>query len=1332
MKKEDVQLTTAKRAYRNASEEGNRQEEARWANVIGDILKNRGEYVEALRWFRLDYEVSIKYLPEKQLLPTCQSLGEVYLRLEHFKDALIYQKKHLELARDTNDMVEQQRASTQLGRTYHEMFLKSDNDQTSLRNAKKYFISAMKLAQTLKENPQSNKYTFLKEYIDSHNNIGMVEMDLDNLEEAENVLTKGLQICDEEEVVENDDGRTRLHHNLGNVYMELRRWDKARKHIEKDIVICKNIGHCQGEAKGYINLGELHYRVQKYEEATLCYQKAMNLAKSMDDEHALANQIDQNIEVVKEAIKVMEDLKKEEQNLKKLTRNIVMARGTSTERKCLLQQNASLDRLIEKSSIIFAWKKHCEFAKKKKKVASELCDKEKLGDSYLVIGESYQKLRNFNKAQKWYSRSWETYKSIGNMEGQALAKINLGDVLDSVGKWANALDAFSEGYSIARQANLLSVQLYALENMHYSYMIRFDNVEEARRLQSQIDKLKQSNSDNEPLNVPRDCCSETDTEGDDISLIKSDMNYSPRLSDPKSYGIEELADDSVPLVSLLRSNGYQSKSKGSQLTNHCTSTKSLETSPKSMSRSTCSQTASRKRCRLVLSDDEDENKEVWCPRGQVHESPEEHVATSNEFKGRCDLTSHVHDYQDISPVASKCAISASTPVHLEESTSSHKGRSSKLASSTAEDFRCSRDNEAVYASHFGVHGLKCDDGVSENTCKTNGQTVPIFGACDDEYCKHMIFKVEDDFVHIEPRSCKFGDKLCMEQIKVEVACLYFLKLIKENRSRGLLPIIQHLKCGGEILETLDVLDTPKDYMCGKCWVEVSIDRWVPKRLVKLYVDCCNDLSEPPNVKLLTKLYNLEVSEDEIVVSDCELQDISAAPLLNALHLHKTVATLNLSHNLLGNETMEKLKQVFMSSSQKYGGLVLDLHCNRFGPTSLFQICECPVLLSRLEVLNISGNRLTDGCASYLSTILQNCKALYSLNIECCSITSRTIQKVTDSLDSESLLSELFIGYNSSISGNAIVNLLDKLATLKSFSQLSLNGIKLNKNAVDSLCKLIRTSCLSELMIGDTSIGTERATQLMDSWNSEDRELVKLDLSSCLLTSNYIMKLNIDASLIGGILELNLGGNPLTQEGGIALASLLKNPHCCLKVVVLNKCQLGLVGVLGILQSLSDYTTIEELNLSENALHDEYHTLNDPNSLVKGNDHVVNQDGQQEAFGMKADCIELEVAADSEDDEVTKEKSCVSGSCMTSFDLDHSESNATTFIGKLSYAILMAKRLVLLDLSNNGLCGEAVYGAWSKRSTSSGGLTERHIEGSIIHLAVEPRQCCNIKPCCRRF
>lgn len=91
MTREELQLVDAKRAYKNAQAEGNRQEEARWANVIGNALKNRGEYVEALKWFRIDYEITIKHLPEKHLLPTCQSLGEIYLRLEDFKNALTYQ-----------------------------------------------------------------------------------------------------------------------------------------------------------------------------------------------------------------------------------------------------------------------------------------------------------------------------------------------------------------------------------------------------------------------------------------------------------------------------------------------------------------------------------------------------------------------------------------------------------------------------------------------------------------------------------------------------------------------------------------------------------------------------------------------------------------------------------------------------------------------------------------------------------------------------------------------------------------------------------------------------------------------------------------------------------------------------------------------------------------------------------------------------------------------------------------------------------------------------------------------------------------------------------------
>lgn len=52
----------------------------------------------------------------------------------------------------------------------------------------------------------------------------------------------------------------------------------------------------------------------------------------------------------------------------------------------------------------------------KKIISSELHDKQKLIDSFLVIGESYENLREFNKALDWYTRSWEEYQFIGDFE----------------------------------------------------------------------------------------------------------------------------------------------------------------------------------------------------------------------------------------------------------------------------------------------------------------------------------------------------------------------------------------------------------------------------------------------------------------------------------------------------------------------------------------------------------------------------------------------------------------------------------------------------------------------------------------------------------------------------------------------------------------------------------------------------------------------------------------------------------------------------------------------------------------------------------------------------
>ena len=225
---------------------------------------------------------------------------------------------------------------------------------------KKYFKCAKKLVTKLKEDASSEKSLYLKELIDAHNNMGMLELELENFAEAENLLLEGLKICDDEEVNQYDDARTRVHHNLGNLYTKLRIWSKAKVHIEKDIVICREIHHVQGEAKGFINLGELHSQVQKYDDAKLCYDRALNIIKGLEDEDALVDQIHQNIDTVTKAAEVLQELKNDEQKLKKLVRDTSSARGTSNERKLLLEQHAWLGDLIEKARMISAWQKVSE------------------------------------------------------------------------------------------------------------------------------------------------------------------------------------------------------------------------------------------------------------------------------------------------------------------------------------------------------------------------------------------------------------------------------------------------------------------------------------------------------------------------------------------------------------------------------------------------------------------------------------------------------------------------------------------------------------------------------------------------------------------------------------------------------------------------------------------------------------------------------------------------------------------------------------------------------------------------------------------------------------
>ncbi|CAI9117208.1 OLC1v1018554C1 [Oldenlandia corymbosa var. corymbosa] len=431
----ETELRQAELAYQAAAaESGNRKEEGeRWANVIANICMNdRGAYLDALKLIKKDYL--------NESYPKKTSFLLVVLLVNSISGSVVSPKPCI---------------------------IRSE--------CQKYFISAMNLAKNLKENRLSSISPFPTVYIDAHNNLGMLEMALDNLERAENILTSALKICNEQEVGENDDSCSGLHHNLGIIYMEFMNWKEAEEHIQKAISICKNMTHYLGEAKALVNLGVLYYRVKRYDKAISCYADVLYLAKSLEDEEALVYQVVKHIDSVKAAIEIMKELKQGKQNIKNIEKNI---------------EDSSISNMQQRRCTLFV---------------EELCDKEKLADSLLVIGESNQKLRKFEEALTWYRKRWETYSFIGDFEGQAASMVNMGLVLDFKGCWKEAFRCFEEGYRIASEAHVGSAKLSAMENMDYSYKIRFDNVEINRMFC--IFTLEGAMVAYTPVVIEKSCCS---------------------------------------------------------------------------------------------------------------------------------------------------------------------------------------------------------------------------------------------------------------------------------------------------------------------------------------------------------------------------------------------------------------------------------------------------------------------------------------------------------------------------------------------------------------------------------------------------------------------------------------------------------------------------------------------------------------------------------------------------------------------------------------------------------------------------------------------------------
>lgn len=106
------------RDKQNNKVKGNWKEVATICNYLGELLRNDGRYEDAISEHETEFEMCQKIKDRMGIAIANRKIGECYCDMEEFEKAERFQKRYLEIVRELDSDIEQQRAHATLGRTY--------------------------------------------------------------------------------------------------------------------------------------------------------------------------------------------------------------------------------------------------------------------------------------------------------------------------------------------------------------------------------------------------------------------------------------------------------------------------------------------------------------------------------------------------------------------------------------------------------------------------------------------------------------------------------------------------------------------------------------------------------------------------------------------------------------------------------------------------------------------------------------------------------------------------------------------------------------------------------------------------------------------------------------------------------------------------------------------------------------------------------------------------------------------------------------------------------------------------------------------------------------
>jgi len=215
-----------------------------------------------------DFNLSIKELKTAEKLTNSKAdlgtiysyMGTDYDRLGDSNNALLYNDRALEIARDLNNQEDESKALNNIAGIY--------KDQGNYDKALEYLNKSLQFT--------SNPSMIATIY----NNIAVVYLDKGDNNKAVEYYKKAIEFAQK---AGNYHGTAIIMLNLGNTYTDLKNFSSAQYYLQKGLLMIQKLGDKYWEAFGYRYFGKLYLAQNKKALSKEYFTKAYNLFKAIGD-----------------------------------------------------------------------------------------------------------------------------------------------------------------------------------------------------------------------------------------------------------------------------------------------------------------------------------------------------------------------------------------------------------------------------------------------------------------------------------------------------------------------------------------------------------------------------------------------------------------------------------------------------------------------------------------------------------------------------------------------------------------------------------------------------------------------------------------------------------------------------------------------------------------------------------------------------------------------------------------------------------------------------------------------------------------------------------------